>query len=481
MEIRHRVYYTQNRIGHPPPEDGMISEMRISPVLSALLSRGGEYGELFYEEVRTFLVLLEDGKIERVLSGTDSGIGIRLICRGRTFYAYTNDLCEKTLLSLAGDLSRYAEGSGVDAELPASSAPARNPTVVRVSPSSRGVGEKVALVRLMDRVARGASPNVLQVRASYGEAERRIEVAAHPGIFASDAQTFSLLSVQCVAGSGGVLATGYESGGGTAGWEFLEEHDPETLARKAAGRAVRTLSAPRIEGGRMPVILSAEAGGTMVHEAIGHGLEADLARQGMSVYKDSLGRQVACPLVSIVDDATVPGKRGSFGIDDEGTPGERTVLVENGILKGFLHDRLSAMKEGGRPTGNGRRESYRHKPIPRMTNTIILPGSSPPSDVLSSVDRGLLVLKMGGGQVNTVTGDFMFEVAEGYRIENGRQGEPIRGATITGNGPEALNMIDCVGNDLGFGLGTCGKDGQGVPVGDAQPTLRFGPPYITVG
>lgn len=219
----------------------------------------------------------------------------------------------------------------------------------------------------------------------------------------------------------------------------------------------------------------------MVHEAIGHGLEADLARQGMSVYKDSLGKEVGSPLVSIVDDSTVPGKRGSFGIDDEGTPGHRTLLVSGGVLEGFLYDRLLAMKDGVPPTGNGRRESYRHRPIPRMTNTIILPGATSPDEILSSVDRGLLVLKMGGGQVNTVTGDFMFEVSEGYRIENGKKGEPVRGATITGNGPEALKMIDRVGSDLGFGLGTCGKEGQGVPVGDAQPTLRFGPPYITVG
>jgi len=459
----------------------MLSKMHIEPILSALLSRGGEYGELFYEEVRSLSVLLEDGKVERVLSGTDAGIGIRLIHRGKTFYAYTNEMETRALAALASDLSRYAEGGGAPVALPASPAAARSPSPVRVPPSTRGIGEKTALVTLMDRVARGASPEIRQVRATYGEAERRIEVAAHPSGFASDAQTFTLLSVQCVAGDGGGLATGYESGGGTAGWEFLEEFAPEALARKAALRAARTLSARRIPGGRMPVVLSAEAGGTMVHEAIGHGLEADLARQGMSVYRDELGKEVASPLVSIVDDATVPWKRGSFGIDDEGTPGERTVLVKNGVLKEFLHDRLSAMKEGARPTGNGRRESYRHKPIPRMSNTIILPGTDPPPGILRSADRGLLVLKMGGGQVNTVTGDFMFEVAEGYRIENGRQGEPVRGATITGNGPELLKMIDRVGSDLGFGLGTCGKEGQGVPVGDAQPTLSIGPPWITVG
>jgi TldD protein len=284
-----------------------------------------------------------------------------------------------------------------------------------------------------------------------------------------------------VAGDDGGLTMGYESAGGTEGLEFLDDGVPSLLAGKAAGRAVRALHAAKLPGGRMPVVLSSEAGGTMVHEAVGHGLEADLARRGMSVYKEKLGERIGSPLVSIADDATVPGKRGSYGIDDEGTPGQRTLLVDGGILKGFLHDRLSAMKDGVAPTGNGRRESYRHKPIPRMTNTLILHGDTPPGEILSAADRGLQVVKMGGGQVNTVTGDFMFEVAEGYRIEGGKRGEPVRGATITGNGPEVLSMIDRVGSDLGFGIGTCGKDGQGVPVGDAQPTLSIGPPFITVG
>ena len=459
----------------------MLSRMDLAAILSALLSRGGEYGELFHEEVRSLSVQREDGKVERVLSGTDSGIGIRLICREKTFYAFTNECEERAVLSLANDLSRYADGGGAPVVLPAGPRAARRPSAVRIPPASREIGEKVALVNEMDRIARGVSRKIRQVRPTYGEAERRIEVAAHPGVYVKDAQTLTFLAVQCVAGNESGLSMGYETGGGTRGWEFLEEFLPESLARVAAERAVRVLTAGRTGGGRMPVVLSSEAGGTMVHEAIGHGLEADLARRGMSVYRDSLGKRVASPLVSIVDDATIPGKRGSFGVDDEGTPGQRTVLVEGGVLKGFLYDRLLAMKEGVRSTGNGRRESYRHKPLPRMTNTIILPGNTPPEEIVRSVDRGLLVRKMGGGQVNTVTGDFMFEVAEGYRIENGRQGEPVRGATITGNGPEALSMIDRVGSDLGFGLGTCGKEGQGVPVGDAQPTLRFGPPYITVG
>jgi TldD protein len=463
------------------PEAAGLSGLPVSRILSALLARGGEHGELFLEEVRSLTVLMEDGRIERVVSGTDAGIGVRLLFRGKTYYAYTNDRSAESLLALSNDLSRYAEGDAVAAALPASARSARGPSIVRVPPAAWGIGEKVALVREVDRIARGTSPEIRQVRVTRSESLRTIEVAAHPGVFVREEQTYCVLAVQCVAGDGAGLTMGYESAGGTEGLEFLEGGVPGELARKAAGRAVRALHAAKLPGGRMPVVLSSDAGGTMVHEAVGHGLEADLARRGMSVYKEKVGERVGSRLVSIVDDATVPGKRGSYGIDDEGTPGQRTLLVDGGILKGFLHDRLSAMKDGVAPTGNGRRESYRHKPIPRMTNTLILPGSTPPEAILSGTDRGLLVVKMGGGQVNTVTGDFMFEVAEGYRIEGGSRGEPVRGATITGNGPEVLSMIDRVGSDLGFGIGTCGKDGQGVPVGDAQPTLSIGPPFITVG
>lgn len=459
----------------------VLSGLPVSGILSALLSRGGEHGELFSEEVRSLTVLMEDGRIERVVSGTDAGIGVRLLFRGKTYYACTNDRSAGSLLALSNDLSRYAEGDGVAAELSASARSARGPTVVRVPPAARGIGEKVTLVREVDRIAREFSPEVRQVRTTWSESLRRIEVAAHPGVFVREEQTYCVLAVQAVAGDDGGLTMGYESAGGTEGLEFLDGGVPEGLARKAAGRAVRALHAAKLPGGRMPVVLSSEAGGTMVHEAVGHGLEADLALRGMSVYKDRLGERIASPLVSITDDATLTGRRGSFGIDDEGTPGQRTLLVEGGVLKGFLHDRLSSMRAGVAPTGNGRRESYRSKPIPRMTNTVILPGATPPEEVLSGASEGLLVVKMGGGQVNTVTGDFMFEVAEGYRIEGGKRGEPVRGATITGNGPEVLMMIDRVGSDLGFGIGTCGKDGQGVPVADAQPTLSIGPPYITVG
>lgn len=229
----------------------------------------------------------------------------------------------------------------------------------------------------------------------------------------------------------------------------------------------------------MPVIISAEAGGTMIHEAIGHGLEADLAQQGLSVYSGKLGQQIASPVITVVDDATLPAKRGSFAFDDEATPAGRTVLVENGILRRYMYDRHTASIDGTISTGNGRRESYEHKPIPRMTNTFIAPGDSDPGEIIRSVAKGLLVTKMGGGQVNTITGDFVFEVREGFLLENGMIGELVRGATLIGNGPEVLKSIDMVGSDLGFSIGTCGKDAQGVPVSDAMPTLRI--PELVVG
>jgi TldD protein len=229
----------------------------------------------------------------------------------------------------------------------------------------------------------------------------------------------------------------------------------------------------------MPVVLSSEAGGTMIHEAVGHGLEADLAQSGLSVYSGKIGERIASPIITVVDDSTLPGRRGSFRFDDEGTEAHRTLLVDRGVLKTFLYDRLTAMKDGARSTGNGRRESYKHRPIPRMTNTMIAPGTADPGEILRMTPKGLFVRKMGGGQVNTVNGDFVFEVSEGYLIENGGIGEPVRGATLIGNGPRVLMSIDRVGSDLGFSIGTCGKDGQGSPVSDAQPTLRI--PEITVG
>ena len=263
------------------------------------------------------------------------------------------------------------------------------------------------------------------------------------------------------------------------GFELFQDNPPDQIAETASRRALMMLEARRAPGGKMPVVLASDAGGTMIHEAIGHGLEADLAQTGMSVYSRRKGEQVASPLITVIDDPTLPLKRGSYAFDDEGVKAQRTILVEKGILKGYLYDYLTAMKDGTTSTGNGRRESYHSRPLPRMSNTFIAPGQIDPAAILHSTEKGLFVKKMGGGQVNTVNGDFVFEVTEGYLIEGGEIAEPVRGATLTGNGPDTLNAIDMVGSDLGFGIGTCGKEGQGVPVADAQPTLRI--PEIVVG
>jgi TldD protein len=299
------------------------------------------------------------------------------------------------------------------------------------------------------------------------------------GQWAEEDRTSIIYVCQVVTREGDVIQTGYEPVGGTVGLEIFEETPPEGVAGAAAERAIKGLRARKAPGGRMAVVLSSEAGGTMIHEAVGHGFESDLAEQNLSVYSGKLGQRVASPVITVLDDGTVPGKRGSTYMDDEATLSQSTVLIDEGVLENFMYDRLSAMKDGKTSTGNGRRESYHFRPIPRMTNTMIAPGRTPPGDIIKSLERGLLVKKMGGGQVNTVNGDFVFEVTEGYMIEKGKVGEPVRGATLTGNGPEVLKSIDMVGTDLGFGIGTCGKDGQGVPISDAQPTLRI--PEIVVG
>jgi TldD protein len=287
------------------------------------------------------------------------------------------------------------------------------------------------------------------------------------------------LAVQAVAAAQGLLQTGYEAVGGFMGLELFERHPPEEVARVAARRSLLMLEARPAPTGRMTVVMAAEAGGTMVHEACGHGLEADLVQKGLSVYAGRLGQVVASPLITVIDDATLPGRFGSYRFDDEATPGQKTVLIEKGVLCSYMYDRLTARRDGRRSTGNGRRESYQYRPLPRMRNTYIAPGEHDPEEIIRRTERGLLVKKMGGGQVNTTNGDFVFEVAEGYLIEGGRVTAPVRGATLTGNGPEVLRQVDMVGSDLGFSIGVCGKNGQGVPVSDAQPTIRI--PSLVVG
>jgi TldD protein len=308
---------------------------------------------------------------------------------------------------------------------------------------------------------------------NYRDFIQRVYIVTSEGIIAEDERVHTLSTVHVIASENGIIQTGYETAGGHIGFELFDSVSVEELSLKASRRALMMLQARRAPGGRMPVVISSDAGGTMIHEAIGHGLEADLAQYGLSVYSHQLGHEVASSLVTVIDDATLPHRRGSYRFDDEGTPSQRTVLVDRGILSGYMYDKFTAARDGVASTGNGRRESYRHRPLPRMSNTFIAPGDAASDEVVKSTPEGLFVKRMGGGQVNTVTGDFVFEVQEGYLIENGTIGEPVREATLTGSGPGVLNAIDLIASDLGFSIGTCGKDAQGVPVSDAMPTIRI--------
>ena len=457
----------------------MILNFPFEKIFRTVLKGGGGFADLYYESSQSSTIVCDDDKIERIISGTDSGIGLRAIANLKTSYAHTNRCSQTDVLSLAKNLAAAVKGgAGADVEDSYALAPHRNYRIKR-PPDTIETLKKVAIVREANVAARSLDTRIRQVKVVYGDKQQRIQIANSNGLLVEDERTYVLLAVQVVAAEKGLIQTGYEPVGGLIGFELFDEVDAAEVAKTAARRAVQALEAREAPSGVMPVVLSSEAGGTMIHEAVGHGLEADLALEGLSVYSNRIGETVASRHITVIDDATIRGRRGSYGYDDEGFPAEKTLLIEKGVLKGYLCNRLYGMRFGRKSTGNGRRQSYKHPPIVRMSNTLIAPEKDDPDAILRETPSGVLVKKMGGGQVNTVNGDFIFEVSEGYMIRNGQIGDPVRGATLTGNGPKVLESIDRVGNDLGFGIGTCGKDGQGVPVADAQPTLRI--PEIIVG
>lgn len=459
----------------------MLDRDLIAEVLEEALKKGGDFAEIYMEEKISTSVYCEEDRIEKINSGREKGAGIRVLVDGRTSYVYTNDPSREGLLKAAGVAGHAARSdrarSTAPIQLPA--APASSPIHFQKLPEDVHFDKKIEQVLAANKAARQLSDEIKQVTVAVGDNHKKVLIANSDGDLVEDDRVRVRFIVSTVAAREGVIQTGYESAGGVIGWELLDEISAEDMASKAGQLALKMLDARPAPVGKMPVVMSSEAGGTMVHEACGHGLEADLVQKGLSVYRGKMGTQVAAPGVSVIDDATLPGKFGTLRYDDEGTLGQRTVLIDDGQLVGYLYDRLTAGKDKRMSTGNGRRESYQHKPIPRMTNTLIAPGQDDPDEIVNSTSRGLLVRKMGGGQVNTTNGDFVFDVQEGYLIENGQIGVPVRGATLTGNGPQVLANIDRVGRDLGFGIGTCGKDGQGVPVADAQPTIRI--KELTVG
>jgi TldD protein len=457
----------------------VIENWDLNKVFRPLLAKGASYADIFVEDTEVKSIVLEDNRIEKVVGGQDTGVGLRAIKDLRTRYAYTNELGETSTIALSKEMAGMLNGkSGFSKRTWAfPSLPHRLETVQ--NPKAISVQEEADLLNLANEVARGVDPRVRQVKVVCRASKQKIALAMSDGETRREERVSTVFMVHVVAGTGDLIQTGREQTAEARGFELLSRERVEALAVRASERAVRLLDARPAPSGPITVVLSSKAGGTMVHEAVGHGLEADLAQQGLSVYSGKIGQEVAAEEISIIDDATIDVKRGSFCYDDEGTPAQTTVLVENGLLKGYLYDKLTAMKDGTLSTGNGRRESYRFSPIPRMTNIFIAPGKSDPEEIISSVDNGLLVVKMGGGQVDTVNGDFVFEVSEAYLLKSGRMSDMVRGATLIGNGPQIIKEIDMVGHDLGFDVGTCGKDGQGVPVCDAQPTIRI--PLIVVG
>lgn len=461
-----------------------ISGLNLESVLRTALRNGGDLAELFFEETSSTRVTYEDGRVDRIVDGIDRGVGLRILFDRRSVYGHTTDLSQASVEALASNLSAAVQTTSGGYRAPEwkesrQSDPGIKGYRIGSSPRDIPLEKKIELVQRADRAAREELPGAQQVTSVVIDAFRNILVVNSDGLIAPDQKTYLQMFVNVVASRDGRVETAYESDGGYVGLEFFDQNPPEEIGREAAKRVKVLLTALPAPSGRMPVVLAAEAGGTMIHEAVGHGLEADLACNGLSVYANKVGQQVASSLITVIDDGTMPARRGSYAFDDEGTPSQKNVLIENGILRSYMVDRLSAMKFDLMATGNGRRETFRHKPIVRMTNTYIAPGKDDPEAILKDTKWGVYVKAMGGGQVNTVTGDFVFAVTEGYLIRDGRITDPIRGATLVGNGPEVMRIVDRVGNDLGFSTGTCGKDGQGAPVTDAQPTLRI--PELTVG
>ncbi|MEN6351362.1 MAG: TldD/PmbA family protein [Syntrophomonas sp.] len=459
----------------------MLEKNCLVKVLDEALKKGGDFAEIFVEEKKVSNIFCEDDRIEKINRGREKGAGIRVIKDGLTAYAYTSDLSVEGLLKAAA-VANHAAGSEtrvVAPEISLNLKPAAFEIDIKTWPDELSINDKIEQVLAANKSARSLGEEIRQVTVAAGDIHKKIQIANSDGELIEEELARVRLIVNTVASRDGLVQTGYESAGAVCGWELLDKVDFAEMAEKAGRLAIGMLSARPAPAGRMPVVMSSQAGGTMVHEACGHGLEADLVQKGLSVYRNKVGQMVAAEGVSVVDDSTLPGRYGTYRFDDEGNYGERTVLIDKGELRSYMYDRLTAQKEGRVSTGNGRRESYQHKPVPRMSNTFISPGSEDPERIIKDTKKGLLVKKMGGGQVNTTNGDFVFEVQDAYLIERGEVKERVRGATLSGNGPRALNDIDRIGDDLGFSIGVCGKDGQGVPVSDAQPTIRI--QGLTVG
>jgi len=461
-----------------------LTPRQLEQVLGTALEKRADYADLYFETRTVEAVSLEEGLVKKTARSISQGVGVRVVADDKTGYAHSDDISFATLQVAAKTAQAIAHETNQTHIVPITSIrPAPHDLYsLQTAPSTIPLPEKVSLLQKIDEEARRYDPRIANVMASITVEQKQVLILTSHGAMVADTQPLLRLQVTCIAAQGTNRQQGSHGGGGRVEFNYLFHEDRwRFFAREAARQAILGLEAVPAPAGTMTVVLGPGWPGILLHEAVGHGLEGDFNRKQVSAFSTLMGQRVASELCTVVDDGTLPNRRGSLNVDDEGTPTSRTVLIEKGILRGYLQDRLNARLMKMPLTGNGRRESFAHMPMPRMTNTFMLAGDSTPEEIIQSVSRGLYAVSFGGGQVDITSGKFVFSASEAYLIEGGKVTRPVKGATLIGNGPDVLTRISMVGNDLKLddGVGTCGKEGQSVPVGVGQPTLRID--GLTVG
>lgn len=459
-----------------------ISISDIESLLGVALSRGGDYADLYFEYATLNSLNLEEQIIKSANRAARLGVGVRVISGEKTGYAYCDEIDVAAIRKAALTAAHIAHSkSGAGPVKVSRVSPARDLYPVAQLIDEEPLPRKIELLDRIDRTSRAFDRRIREAQVSLADEFKVVLIATSEGKLIGDAQPLARMRVMCIADDDGNLQSGVSGGGGRVGMDFFSDSLLDHYANEAARQAIVQLEAQDAPAGSMEVVLGPGWPGVLLHEAVGHGLEADFNRKGMSAFSGLIGQKVASELCTVVDDGAIPNRRGSLNIDDEGNPTSKTVLIENGVLRGYLQDKLSSRLTGASLTGNGRRESYRHMPMPRMTNTYLLNGESAPDEIILSVKRGLYAVQFGGGQVDITNGKFVFNATEAYLIEDGKVTAPVKGATLIGNGPDALTKVTAVANDLALdeGVGTCGKDGQSVPVGVGLPTIKIS--EMTVG
>ena len=455
----------------------LLDEAQLQKVLAMVFEHRTDYADLYFQYSRSESFSLEEGIVKSGSFDIEQGVGVRAIVGDKTAFAYSDDISLDSLTEAAvsaRSIARHGQGKvKVASKVAVRSQPARYADADPVA--SLDASAKVRMLEKVEQMARARDPRVKQVMASVGADYDVILVARSDGVLAADVRPLVRLSVTVIVEQDGKREQGHTGGGGRHDLSFFTDERLAAYASQAVDQALVNLVARPAPAGIMPVVLGPGWPGILLHEAVGHGLEGDFNRKGSSAFAGRIGQRVASKGVTVIDDGTIANRRGSLSVDDEGNPTQRTVMIEDGILRGYIQDSLNARLMNVAPTGNGRRESFAHLPMPRMTNTYMLAGDKDPDEIVRSVSKGIYATNFGGGQVDITNGKFVFSMAEAYMIENGRVTHPIKGATLIGNGPDALTQITMIGNDMSLdpGIGTCGKDGQSVPVGVGQPTLRI--------